>query len=81
LENLCGNRLCVNPDHWRIAAAVVEGGVVFVSPKRERPIGKIEARRLEIERLWRAGKMITDIADELGISRVTVWRAIKGLRE
>lgn len=72
LENNCGNRLCVNPDHWRECVKTLS---VERVPKR------VEVRRGEIERLWREGRMITDIAEIVGVSRVTVWRAIRGLRE
>lgn len=65
LRNECGNRLCVNPGHWRD-----EG------PKR---VGKVEARRLEVGRLYRLGLGIGEISDRVGCSRTTVWRHLRGI--
>ena len=60
LRNKCGDLACVNPAHWKEDA-----------PKAlSRPV----QRRLEIERLFREGVGIGEIADRVGCSRVTVWR-------
>lgn len=64
LRNVCGNRLCANAGHWRD-----EG------PKR---LGRVAARKLEIERHAAAGLGIGEIADRVGCSRTTVWRHLKG---
>lgn len=67
LRNECGNRRCVNPAHWR------DDG--------EKAVGVGEARQVEIERLWGLGLGIGEIAREVGCSRGTVWRRLKGKRD
>lgn len=38
---------------------------------------KVEAYANDVQRLWRKGKTLRDIATELGISRSTVQRSIR----
>ena len=66
LRNECGHRDCVNPDHWREA---VKGPGVF------------ERRAEEIGRLWGAGVSVADICASVGVSRTTVWRYVRKLKD
>lgn len=69
LRNECGNRLCVNPAHWR------DDG-----PKREDVAREAKAaRQAEFERLGLEGLGIGEIARRMGCSRNTVWRRLKGV--
>lgn len=64
LRNTCGNRNCLNVDHWR-------------EPRAKE--SRIKVRASEIERLYREGLGIGEIAASVGCSRVTVWRHARRL--
>ena len=64
IRNKCGHLACVNPAHWREVSKAVS------APQK---------RKMEIERLFRSGVGIGEIADAVGVSRVTVWRRTHGL--
>lgn len=66
LVNKCGNRACINPDHWR---------------EIEERVSERKRAAMEIVRLWESGMRISEIAKEVGCARSTVWRNVRGLEE
>lgn len=70
LMNECGNRLCVEPGHWRDA-----GAEVLVDPETD-----LSLRRAEIYRLWDEGLTQAEIVERVGCARSTVWRHLRDRR-
>lgn len=67
LRNLCGNRLCVSPEHW--------------AEPQGKPVSKRQERRAEIARMYADGMRIGEIAAAAGCSRTAVWRNLKGVSD
>lgn len=62
LRNECGDRLCVNPDHWRVD---------------RKPPPKMQVRRDAMRKLHDEGLGIGEIAARMGLSRQTVSRHVR----